>query len=162
MVVARGLSCSVARGIFPNWGWSHVSCIGKLILLPLSHQGSPESVDMNSSQIPRSVVSLFLVAGFAVVGRIRPHYLYHHPSSVISGKRPDDLSSPMKCTSWQEKRKFKLWFMFQSFSDMEISVVVIVFWYLGVLLFVFLSLHLERFVLLYRSRPECYLIQRAG
>lgn len=52
--------------------------MGRLILLPLSHQECPESLDMKASQISRRVVSLFVVAGFAVVGRIRPHYPYYH------------------------------------------------------------------------------------
>ena len=52
--------------------------MGRLILLLLSLQGSPESFDMKASRISRSVVSLFVVAGFSMVGRIRPHYPYHH------------------------------------------------------------------------------------
>lgn len=39
---ARGLSCSVARGILPDQGSNLCQCLGRQILVT-SHQGSPQS-----------------------------------------------------------------------------------------------------------------------
>ena len=40
VVVAHGLRCSVACGIFPDQGQNQVPCIARWILNPLDHQGS--------------------------------------------------------------------------------------------------------------------------
>ena len=41
--LARGLSCSMAYGIFPAEGWNSCLLQGQMDSLPLSHQGSLES-----------------------------------------------------------------------------------------------------------------------
>ena len=73
-VLVQGLSCSVARGIFPDQGsnWCPLQC--KAHLKPLDHKGSPgkhgQPAEKHKSQITEAVflLSVFSLISFPFVG----------------------------------------------------------------------------------------------
>ena len=48
VVVARGLSCPEASGIFPDQGWNQCLLNCKADFQPLDHQGSPRILSVDS------------------------------------------------------------------------------------------------------------------
>ena len=72
VVVAQGLSCSSACGIFPGQGWSLCPLHWQADSYPLCHQGSPPlpfSVFILCFELPRDISSAFcplILQGFLV------------------------------------------------------------------------------------------------
>ena len=61
-VVAHGLSCSVARGIFPDQGLNHCLLHWQVHSLLLSHQGSPSNFQICTTVLLTIVTILYITS----------------------------------------------------------------------------------------------------
>ena len=107
MVVAQGLRCSVACGIFPDQGWNPHLLHWKVDSLPLSHQGSPEG---SLIHIPLGVHPLMRNLLWPAVSSVSssPHVQRGEGVALASGPSPPLAVMAMLFHSWQAK-VFRRW-----------------------------------------------------
>ena len=99
VVVAQGLGCSSACGIFPDQGWNPCLLHWQMDSLPLSHQGSPPH-PVFISQPSVFFTSVYSQPHFRISGR---HTSTRH---MLSAPRPVEKTCEIPCDGVQLSTDF--------------------------------------------------------